>query len=43
MDFLDWAKVQGMPKPLSVKDKQRCKDIRINYNKTRKTFNWDHL
>jgi len=41
MDFHDWAYVIALPKPLNEQNKKRI--ILMRSNKTRTTFNWDHL
>lgn len=43
LNFTEWARVVMMPKPLDREGKQRCQDIRKNYNSTRTVFSWDHL
>ncbi len=42
-DFADWARVHNMPKQLTESQKKLVQQIRTNYNKTRTTFDWNHL
>ena len=45
LDFQDWSKVVNLilKKGQNMETYKIAEDIRKNYNKTRHTFNWDHL
>lgn len=43
LNFMDWASVVEMPKPLTKEMKEKCIEIRKNFNSTRHIFSWEHL